>query len=261
MAVLIDSVSGLYEEAVRLLTKHPSASHIELRELRRGRWHQLLKWAADQDQDAFLVRARPFFPQTQPWSLWCNDGRRKLDRLEIGLTAEAAAEDAPENHELEIFQNVAAPILAGSSAPLPMVKTSDAVERLGLGLLREAVAVYQRETERLRSDLAEARSMISHLVAELENSGRGSQGQLLKLIGTQSELLADSWKHQGSEAQRERRRLEALRDQAGEATEVAAVAVADASEKQAAAEQESVLLGALMEHLGPKILDMVGGDK
>jgi hypothetical protein len=258
LSVSIESVSSLLSEAVRLLGKYTDADHIQLRELRRGRWHQLVKWTEEEGQDAFLVRARPYFPQRSSWSLWACEGRKKLHSVEIMPSAAQAllASDIGDGGD-ELADAVG--WAAETAAPLPMVKTSEAVEALGLGLLREAVAVYQRETERLRADLAEARSMISHLVAELENSGRGSQGQLLKLIGTQSELLADSWRHQGSEVEKERRRLDRQRAEAGEATDLAIKAVDAAEEKAADAEQESVLLGALMEHLGPKILDLMAG--
>lgn len=225
-----------------LLDEHGAAAAVQVRMLRNRRWRQL--WTHNPAEPEATAKA--IADALDDWStchLWITEGSNTKAKVE--LVPAAAAELAAELDDGEELARPA-PVTWQPSEPI-----TDGTNGL--------FELWRSEVDRLRRENQDLQRLVLQLVAELMQAGRGSQGQLLKLIAAQTGMLTDAWRAAGEDQARERRRLDRLRRDAEADVETASAAVNAAEEAAADAEQTNAVVGALVEHLGPQLLDSLKG--
>ncbi len=242
--VTIETEAEVFNTAARIFAEVPQATSMRLMELstqgEARRWRELVSWERESTQEEVLALLDPYLPTVYPLSLWARQGRRKLREHRFIF-------DDGEEAELEF--KISAPKRAA-------IQTTE-LELGGAGEIETAHAMLRDQVLILREELASERALVRDLISEALTTGRGSQASLVKLISLQGGLLADAWKTQASAQAKETRRLESLRTETSEAEETAVIALEEAAEAKAQAEQGGQLIAALIQELGPELIGSV----
>jgi len=241
--VTIESAAEVFKTAARIFAEVPQATTMRLMELstqgEARRWRELVSWERESTEADVLSVLDPYLPTAYPLSLWARQGRRKLREHRFIF-------DDGSDSEIEFKLSApSAPVI--EAAPL----------EIGTGTIETAHAMLRDQVLILREELAAERSLVRDLISEALTTGRGSQASLVKLISLQGGLLADAWKTQATAQAKETRRLESLRTETSEAEETAVIALEEAAEAQAQAEQGGQLIAALIQELGPDLIGSV----
>ena len=242
--ITYDSARHIAQLASRLAEDQDGAT-VSLRQLYDRRWRVL--WTHDPTNEAATeAAAADSLPDGRALQLWASRGRELLAKVALEPSAAAtvagqASDDQDKDQD------------APAASWTPTAAATDPADTANL------FALWRSEVDRLRRELHDAQRLIFQLVQELRTAGKGSQGQLLNLIGSQTAMLTDAWRAAADRQAKERRQLDQLRQLAEDEASAAGEAVAAAEEAATEAEQSSAIVGALAEHFGPRILEAMKG--